>query len=166
MKNVLVLGGFGFIGRSLTKKLLERGFNVRVFTRKKRECMAINGLNVLEGDFQNRHDVDKALAGVDAVFHLISTTVPKSSNDDPVYDIETNLVGTLHVLNAVVRHKVGKVIFASSGGTVYGIPEVLPVTESHPTNPICSYGIHKLAIEKYLHLYHVLKGIKYTVLRM
>jgi UDP-glucose 4-epimerase len=99
------------------------------------------------------------------VFHLISTTLPQASNENPVQDAQTNLVGTLRMLEQCRRAGVRKVVFVSSGGTVYGIPMSVPIAESHPTNPTCAYGIHKLAIEKYLHLEHVLHGLDYCVLR-
>ena len=83
-----------------------------------------------------------------------------------VFDIETNLLGTVRLLNQVVKAKVGKVVFLSSGGTVYGPPQEVPIVETHQTNPICSYGITKLAIEKYLDLFFQLHGIDYTVLRL
>ena len=119
-----------------------------------------------EGDFTSDSDVASAVIGCDVCFHLISTTLPKSSNLDPVFDIETNLMGTVRLLNQVVKSGVGKVIFLSSGGTVYGPPQEIPIVETHPTNPICSYGITKLAIEKYLELFYQLHGVDYTVLRL
>ena len=92
--------------------------------------------------------------------------MPGPSNENPVYDVETNVLGTLNLLKTSLEKGVKKVIFASSGGTVYGIPETLPILETHPTNPICSYGITKLAIEKYLALFNRLYGLNYTVLRI
>ena len=103
---------------------------------------------------------------MDAVFHLVSTTLPKSSYEDPIYDVESNLVGSLRLLEAMVAQRVGKIIFISSGGTVYGPPEYLSVDESHPINPTVSYGITKLSIEKYLQLYRDLHGIKPVMLRV
>jgi UDP-glucose 4-epimerase len=110
--------------------------------------------------------VEEALDGMDGVFHLVSTTLPKSSNDDPIYDVQSNMVSTLQMLNAMVAKGVKRIVFISSGGTVYGVPQYLPVDEKHPTEPVVSYGITKLAIEKYLSLYSNLYGIKYVVLRV
>jgi UDP-glucose 4-epimerase len=103
--------------------------------------------------------------GLDAVFHLASTTGPKSSNDDPVADV-ANIRDSIQLFQLCVKHSVRKVVFTSSGGTVYGIPRELPIPEEHPTNPICSYGIVKLAIEKYLQCFHHLYGLPYAVLRL
>jgi UDP-glucose 4-epimerase len=112
------------------------------------------------------HDVNQFLDGVEVVFHLVSTTLPKSSNDDPIYDVQSNLVGTLQVLNVIRLKNVRKIIFISSGGTVYGEPRYLPINEEHPTEPLVSYGITKLAIEKYLLLYQQQYGIKANILRV
>jgi UDP-glucose 4-epimerase len=105
------------------------------------------------------------LRDIDVVFHLISTTVPKTSNDDPAFDVMSNVVETINLLEKCVERGVKKVVFLSSGGTVYGAPDSLPVTEDHPTNPECSYGITKLTIEKYLALFHLLYGLDYVVVR-
>jgi len=166
----LVLGGGGFMGSHLSKALLEQGHAVRIFERPNLKPVQVlpDGKDVewVEGDFLNEEDMIRAVAGCPIIFHLISTTLPKSSNDNPVYDVESNLVGTLHMLEAARKAGVRKVLFASSGGTVYGIPREVPITESHPTDPVCAYGVSKLAIEKYLHLYHTLHGLDYCALRI
>ena len=125
-----------------------------------------NSVEWVDGDFVNIEDLTEALNGCDIVYHLVSTTLPKTSNDNPAYDIETNVIGTLHLLEQAKKNRLHKIIFISSGGTVYGIPQEVPIKEIHPTNPICSYGIGKLTIEKYLHLYHFLYGLDYCVLRL
>ncbi len=120
----------------------------------------------IAGDLQSSSDVEAAVAGCDVVFHLVSTTLPKMSNDDPIYDVESNLVGTLRLLSLAVRCGVRKVVFVSSGGTIYGVPARIPIPEEHQTEPLVSYGIAKLAIEKYLHLYWYLHKLDYCVLRL
>lgn len=166
----LVIGGAGFIGSHLCDALLADGHAVRVFDRigvpKYRNFAANEGIEWIEGDCTSSADIEHAVAGCQIVFHLVSTTLPKSSNDDPIYDVESNVVGTLRLLDSAKRAGVEKVVFVSSGGTVYGIPKTVPIKESHPTDPVSSYGIGKLAIEKYLSLYHVLHGLEYTVLRV
>jgi UDP-glucose 4-epimerase len=166
----LVLGGKGFIGSHLVDALLERGYPVRVFDRVNltplNSQVSTSAIEWFDGDFTSEADVSQALAGCGVCFHLVSTTLPKSSNADPVFDVETNLMSTVRLLNHAVRVGVRKVIFISSGGTVYGTPRYLPIDESHPTDPICSYGITKLSIEKYLGLFHQLHGLDYTVLRL
>jgi UDP-glucose 4-epimerase len=173
MSKVLVLGGKGFVGSHLIDALLFSGLSVRCFDRPmisgEAEALTWEGnaaFELYEGDFLNEGDLKKSLSGCEICFHLISTTIPSSSNDDPVFDIQTNLAGTVRFLELAVKEGLKKVIFISSGGTVYGIPQRIPIDEEHPTNPICSYGITKLAIEKYLNLFHHLYGLDYRVLRV
>ncbi|HEY2336833.1 MAG TPA: NAD-dependent epimerase/dehydratase family protein [Burkholderiales bacterium] len=169
MASCLVLGGGGFIGSHLAEALLSAGHRVRLFERP--HLMALTApataakAEIVTGDFLNYGDLARALSGIEVVFHLISTTLPKPSNDNPVYDVETNLVGSLRLLELCRAHRVRKVVFSSSGGTVYGVPATVPIAEAHPTEPLCSYGIQKLAIEKYLQLEHALHGLDYCILR-
>jgi len=166
----LVLGGGGFLGSHLCDALLAKGYAVRIFDRpnlkRYRIFSADEDVEWLEGDFVNQEDVAQAVPGCDIIYHLVSTTLPKSSNDNPVYDIETNVVSSLHLLEVARKADIRKIIFVSSGGTVYGIPNETPIKETHPTNPVCSYGISKLSIEKYLKLYHSLYGVDYCILRL
>ena len=166
----LILGGGGFLGSHLCEALLVQGYAVRIFDRPNllrfKPFPYTDAVEWVEGDFINREHVAQAVCGCDIIFHLISTTLPRSSNENPAYDVETNVIGTLHLLEAAQKNKIKKTIFVSSGGTVYGIPQEIPIRESHPTEPICSYGIVKLTIEKYLNLFHLLHGMEYCVLRL
>ena len=166
----VVFGGGGFIGSSVVNRLLRDGHSLRIFERlhveRFREFSATEPVEWVTGDFMNIHDVSDAMDGMDVVLHLVSSTLPKSSNDDPIYDVQSNLVATLRMLEAMVAHKVRKIVFTSSGGTVYGNPIYLPIDEMHPTNPQVSYGITKLAIEKYLLMFEKLHGIKANILRV
>jgi UDP-glucose 4-epimerase len=169
MKCVL-FGGGGFIGSAIADRLLHDGHSLRIFERPRvipyRTFEAHEDVEWMTGDIMSTHDVINAVDGADVVFHLVSTTLPKSSNDDPIYDVQTNLVATLQMLNAMVARRVERIIFISSGGTVYGSPVMTPIRESHPTDPVVSYGITKLAIEKYLFMYERMHGIKATILRV
>lgn len=164
------MGGKGFIGSHLVDALLRENYPVAVFDRANipplNDDPTAGRVKWIDGDFTSEADVEAALDNCDICFHLVSTTLPQSSNADPVFDVETNVAGTVRMLNHAVRKGVKKVIFISSGGTVYGTPRAVPIPEDHPTDPICSYGITKLAIEKYLHLYKTLHGLDYTVLRL
>ncbi|HUO06769.1 MAG TPA: NAD-dependent epimerase/dehydratase family protein [Phycisphaerae bacterium] len=166
----LILGGAGFLGSHIADQLVACGHEVRLFDRFEAVKTNIQHLlprcELVQGDFGNHAIINDATRGMEVVYHLISTTLPKTSNDDMAFDLSTNVVSTLAMLDACVGNGVKKVVFISSGGTVYGTPEVIPIPETHPTNPICSYGIHKLAIEKYLHLYHYLHGLEYGVMRV
>lgn len=167
----LVLGGRGFIGSHLVDALLAQGHSVRCFDRPHVTPLGDSHLSnpnfeLHEGDLVSETDVTEALVGCEICFHLVSTTLPKSSNADPMFDVESNVLGTVRLLTHAVKSGLKKVIFVSSGGTVYGVPMQLPIPETHPTEPACSYGISKLAIEKYLGLFKQLHGLDYTVLRL
>jgi UDP-glucose 4-epimerase len=163
---ILILGGNGFIGSNLVDKLLLEGHYVRVFDQNKEYYRnPLPEVNYHYGDFGNRELLSLALMNIDIVVHLISTTLPKTSNDDPIFDIQSNVIETLFLLEKCVEYNIKKVIFTSSGGTVYGVPESIPVLENHKTNPICSYGISKLTIEKYLFLFNELYNLDYVILR-
>lgn len=170
-KRCLVLGGRGFIGSHLVDALLHEGYFVRCFDRPHvaplgDTYLTNTNFELYEGDLVSEADVAEALEGCDICYHLVSTTLPKSSNADPVFDVESNVLGTVRLLTHAVNSGLKKVIFVSSGGTVYGMPTQLPIPETHPNDPVCSYGITKLAIEKYLGLFHQLHGLDYTVLRI
>src|SRR6185503_18583105 len=169
MASCLVLGGAGFIGSHLAEALLQAGHRVRIFDRPHLDRLPTflqrREFEVFTGDFLNPYVLSAALEGNEIVFHLVSTTLPKTSNDNPVYDVESNVVGTLRLLELCRSQGVRKVVFVSSGGTVYGVPRSVPVDETHPTEPICSYGIQKLVIEKYLQLNHRIHGLDYCVVR-
>ena len=167
---LVVFGGGGFIGSAICERLLADGHQLRIFERPRvppyRHFAENEHVEWTTGDFSSTHDLRDAIEGMDGVVHLVSTTLPKSSNEDPVYDVETNIVPSLHLLNAMVEHQVKRIVFISSGGTVYGNPQYIPIDEKHPTEPVVSYGITKLAIEKYLHMFSKLHGIKAVTLRV
>lgn len=170
MKKTLVLGGGGFLGSYATEALLKAGHSVRIFEKelinKESVRHILPKVEWVEGDFTNEADVKHAVKGMDYVVHSLCTTLPKSSNENPAYDISSNLISTLHLLDAAKAEGVKKVIFFSSGGTVYGVPNATPIPENHPTEPVCSYGIQKLAIEKYMRLYKQLHGLDYAIMRI
>jgi UDP-glucose 4-epimerase len=165
----VIYGGAGFIGSHVAEQLLADDISVAVFDKKQSSLRniehIINGIDLIEGDFSNRVDVRESLKGQDYAVHLVSTTVPATSNQNPCYDVESNLIPTLHLLDECVKQKIRKIVFISSGGTVYGNPVNIPMREDHPTNPTSSYGIMKLTIEKYLNLYGQ-QGLNNVVLRL
>ncbi len=163
---VLVLGGCGFIGSHLVDDLLVAGHKVHVFDRSPELYRApLANVDYFFGDFSDSPLLAEALEGVDVVYHLISTTVPSTSNLDPISDVQGNLINMLRLLQLMVQKKINKIVYLSSGGTVYGIPDVVPIPETHPLCPICSYGVVKVAIENYLQMFHHLHGLEYIVLR-
>jgi UDP-glucose 4-epimerase len=169
-KRCLILGGKGFIGSHLVEAILLAGMSVRVFNRLGAQSLIPPKLypqiEMFEGDLADPVSLAAALDGCDVCFHLISTTIPKTSNEAPAYDVQSNVLGTINLLEQARKTGLKKIVFLSSGGTVYGIPQYCPIDELHPTDPLCSYGITKLAIEKYLALYRALYGLDYAVLRV
>ncbi|MDP1808311.1 MAG: NAD-dependent epimerase/dehydratase family protein [Actinomycetota bacterium] len=169
-KKILLLGGGGFLGANLTLKLAESYENVSVFEHPaattKNIAAALPKVKVISGDFTSREDLESAVKGMDIIFHLISTTTVNNSTANPAFDISTNLIPTLNLLEIAVKCGVSRIIFPSSGGTVYGPTTQNKITESHRTEPISSYGIHKLAIEKYLGMFNKLYGLDYRILRL
>lgn len=166
---VLIVGGSGFLGSHVVDRFVNEGASVTVFDRDLERYRARKvGVQFIVGDLGNHGSVEEVVgAGYDAVIHLVSTTTPRTSNESPEFDIQTNVIGTVNLLNSCVKHHVGKFIFLSSGGTVYGdIGEATTVDELHPTHPISSYGISKLSIEGYLHMYQRLYGLNYVALRL
>jgi len=143
------------------------GHHVRVLDRRQEVYREpLPGVEYIYGDFATPARLAEALHGTEIVVHLVSTTIPKSSNDDPIFDIQSNLVGTVSCLQQCVAARVQKIIFLSSGGAVYGNPDHCPISEDSTTQPLCSYGIVKLAIEKYLGLYQSMSGLESVVLRV
>lgn len=124
-----------------------------------------NAVEVVEGDFARSDEVFSAIVDANIIIDLVHTTVPGSSMNDPAYDIVSNVVSTVSWLRRLPQTKVTKIIYFSSGGTVYGVPQTIPIDENHPTNPISSYGITKLAIEKYIMMYCSIAEIDYCLLR-
>lgn len=167
---ISVLGGCGFIGSSIVDRFLEMGHEVSVFDRPNTETKNLlavaRDVRFVWGDFLNQEEVEAAIEGADVVFHLISTTLPSSAMKNPEYDVETNVVGSIRLFDLCVKHQIKKVVFLSSGGTVYGIPKELPIKESSPEYPITPYGLSKLTIEKLLYLYHHHHGLDYSIIRL
>lgn len=152
--NVLVIGGNGFIGSRLMLALGARGDRVRVLDRyPARTDVDWTGVDYRVGDFHDAELLAEVLPGIDQVYHLASCTVPSTADADPISDIQGNLVGTQRLLAAMREQGIRRLCYFSSGGTVYGNPEQVPVPESHPLRPISSYGIVKVAVEHYLAAY-------------
>jgi len=162
----VVFGGEGFIGSHLVDRLAASGHQVTAFDQRTNPLVPRrDDVRHAQGDFSEAADVSTVLDGMDVAFHLVGTTVPGTSNADISRDVSGNVIGSIRFLQQCVEAKIARVVFLSSGGTVYGVPKITPIPESHPTNPICSYGITKLMVEKYLRLFLHRDGLESQILR-
>ena len=163
----LVIGAGGFLGRALSASLCDRGNIVQGYGRiPEDEGSRDHRVAWTNAPFSDVSALARAVEGQEIVFHLLGSSIPESSNADPAEDLLANVFSTIKLLDLCRAAHVRKVVFASSGGTVYGIPDVIPTPETAPTDPISAYGIGKLAIEKYLALYRRLHGTDYNILRI
>lgn len=162
----VVLGGGGFIGTNLCRRLHRSGHRVRAFGRSRQFADELNGIEWHQGDFLNPNSIAAAIESFDIVFHLVHGAMPLAANLAMTADVKRNIVPSITLLDLCGTLGVKRVIFASSGGTVYGIPREIPTRETAPTDPICAYGISKLAIEKYLTLYERLYSLDFRILRI
>jgi UDP-glucose 4-epimerase len=164
---ILVTGGAGFIGSHVAEHLLARGHEVAIvdnLSTGKRE-------NFPDGARFYEADVRSGCKGVfedfepQALCHQAAQMDVRRSVREPDFDADVNVLGTVRLLKNCVEHDVGKVVFASSGGAIYGEQLEFPATEEHPQYPISPYGVSKLAGERYLHFYDVEHGLSYAALR-
>jgi len=167
-RTALVTGGAGFIGSHICDALLERGFEVAVIdnlsTGKRQNLPA--GVAFHELDIRDAK-VHEVLAAVEPryMFHLAAQMDVRKSVADPAYDADVNIGGTINLLEAGRKSGLHKIIYASTGGAVYGEPRDVPANEDTPVAPLCPYGVSKHTVEHYLELYRKLYGMHYTVLR-
>ena len=165
---ILVTGGAGFIGSHLVDRLIQLGHEVVVV-----DNLATGYRHNLNprARFYEASLLDASLGEVferekpDIVNHHAAQNDVRRSNADPVFDAQHNIIGSIRLIQTCIEHSVKKVIYASSGGTVYGEPTYLPVDEAHPIAPISPYGVSKHTVEHYLFLAAASAGLNYTVLR-
>ncbi|MCJ2087297.1 NAD-dependent epimerase/dehydratase family protein [Methylobacterium sp. E-005] len=163
----LVLGGSGFLGLNLCNRLAEAGAEVTCFSRSHTQPALLDRrVARVTGQFADRLAIANAVDCQDVVFHLIAGSIPESSNRDPSAELAATPIATLHLLEICRSARIRKLVFASSGGAIYGVPGAIPIPERAPTDPISAYGIGKLMIEKALLLYRHLHGIDYQILRI
>jgi len=168
---ILLLGAAGFIGTNLTIKLMENKADVITLVDKSKTFFInpdiVNSPNVVIQESSLDLDMDYSiLEGQDVVYHLVSSVVPSTSNQHISQDIQMNVLLSSHLFDASVQYSVKKIVFISSGGTVYGKEAACPLPENTPTNPITSYGVQKITIEKLLYLYNYMYGLDYRIIRL
>ena len=169
---IILLGAAGFIGINLAIELAKNPNNkITMISRnqshfKTLENMHSSRLNMVESNLTMDSDYDSLVSGQDIVYHLISSTIPTTSNKYIAEEFKGNVVLSANLFEACVHQNVKKVVFLSSGGTVYGKESDCPLNENAPTNPITSYGVQKITIEKLLYLYNYMHGLDYRVVRL
>ncbi len=166
-KTILLFGGGGFIGSHLVERLHQEYditvFDKKYFSRKNIQPFE-NEIDIVEGDFQNCDDWLNLVQDADYIIHLAWSTLPASVN--AAYDIQSNVLPTVKLLEVLKETGRAQLIFVSSGGTVYGKKARSPILEGEGNSPICSYGLTKLMVEKYLYLYNHLYDVDYRIARL
>ena len=164
-RNTLVIGGAGYIGTHLVPELLATGRRVTVLGRRAIPAHELpQGVAYVMGDFARLDLISGLLDRHQEVIHLAYATVPNTSFENPLADLLQNLPPTVQLFSEVADRG-GKLVLVSSGGTVYGEAIKLPIREDHPTKPISPYGVTKLTLESYAHLYAVTHGLQFVCIR-
>lgn len=163
--STLVIGGDGYIGAHLVPQLVATGRRVTVLSRNPMPRNVFpNGVIYVSGDFGQHELICQLLEVHQEVVQLAYATVPNTSYENPLADLLQNLPPTVQLFSEAAERGV-KLVLASSGGTVYGEAEKLPMPETHPTKPISPYGLTKLTLENYAHLYAATHGLKFVCIR-
>ncbi len=165
---ILVTGGAGFIGSHIVDALIEQGHQVVVvdnlatgFLENINPNARFHKISICDSELANVFKQEKP----EMVSHQAAQLVVTKSVADPIFDAQENILGSLNVILKCVRFGVKGIIYASSGGAIYGEPHYLPVDEKHAINPVSQYGISKHTVEHYLYLYGLQYGLNYVVLR-
>jgi UDP-glucose 4-epimerase len=165
---VLITGGAGFIGSNIAEKLLKDGHSVVVIdnlsTGRKENIFPDVKFYKTDAQDKSIEDIFKK-EKPDIVSHHSAQIDVRKSVADPIFDAYANIIGSINILENCVKFGVKKVVFASSGGVVYGEQKTFPASENHPNYPICPYGVAKLTVEHYLYYYHFVHKLPYICLR-
>jgi len=166
---ILVTGGAGFIASHIVDALIASGHSVVVLDNL--SSGRIENLNpeahFVEGDIRDGPLINRLFKEnrFDIVNHHAAQMDVRKSLTDPVFDADTNIIGSINLLEASIEHRVKRFIFASTGGAIYGEQEYFPADENHPTRPESPYGIAKRSVELYLHYYMTVHGLAHTIFR-
>jgi UDP-glucose 4-epimerase len=167
-RKVLVTGGCGFIGSHVVDQFIAGGYQVVVVDNLSsgrrgnlNKAARLYELDIRSPDLEEVFQAENP----QIVSHHAGQVDVRRSLVDPILDAEVNILGSLRVIEMAKKYRVKRLIYSSTGGAVYGEPEYLPCDEDHPIQPICQYGASKHAVEHYLHMYELLYGLDYTVLR-
>lgn len=170
--NIIILGAAGFIGTNLAVELSKDKRNrITLVDRNKKNLdravyLCKNSVMVQERHLISQSDFEAVLKGQDVLYHLLSSTVPATSNRQIPKEIKDNVESMSELLEACVKCHLKRIVFLSSGGTVYGVENVCPLKEEMETYPINSYGVQKVMNEKLLYLYQYMHGLDYKIVRL
>lgn len=169
-RRVVIFGGTGFIGQYVVRACLAAKFDVTVVVRSSGHDEYLDDLRdritLVAGDFTVKSEVRRSLTNATDAIVVVGTTVPATAVHDPTHELFATVLPHVNFLDAAVSAAVGRVVVASSGGTVYGNPRTLPIPEDHPLQPITPYGIAKMTIESYCAFYRQHAGLDARVLRI
>ena len=169
-RRCIILGGCGFLGSVVAKRLVSKGWNVRIFDKEDADTSRLrsvmSSIELIRGDLMNVDDLVCALDGIPIVLHFVGTSIPQTSMENIQFDIKTNVLPTVQLLELMRKNGAQRLLFSSSGGTVYGVAKkCVPIPETHTTCPIVAYGISKLMIEKFIHLFSFNYNFPAVILR-
>lgn len=166
MRRTCIIGGTGFIGHHLVKLLNERNRELTVIGRNPMPTRTLpNGVRYISGDYGDSYFLRGVLNGMDEVIALAYSTVPQTSFEDPVSDILNNLPSAVKLFEIAADCGIKKLVFISSGGTIYGKTSAFPISENQLQQPISPYGITKLTIEKYAFMFKELRDLPVICVR-
>lgn len=165
-----IFGGSGFLGKNLIEALIKNNNEVKSFDRNfpvfiDESNIDKGKLTTILGEFNSSTDFEELIKGQDVIFHLISATIPGSREDFYQFELTNNVLPTIRLIEACIKNN-SRLVFISSGGTVYGKKEPYPIQENAETNPICHYGVQKLMIEKYIYLYSYSHDLNCKIIRL
>ena len=168
MPTVCITGGAGFIGSNIADAFVERGDRVLILDDMSggRHQNVPAAADLHELDIRSAEAAQLVeTAGVDLLVHHAAQMDVRRSVESPAFDADVNVVGSLNLLEAARRGGVKQVVFASTGGAIYGEQDFFPADETHATRPVSPYGVAKLSVEHYLYYYHLAYGLDVVCLR-
>ena len=166
--NVLVTGGAGFIASHVTDKFIEQGHNVVIvdnLSTGREENLNRDAKFYKLDIYSDNLDIVFDENNIDVISHHAAQIDVRKSVENPAFDAQMNIIGSINIFQQALKKNIKKIIFASTGGAIYGEQDYFPADEKHDTRPLSPYGIAKLSIEKYLFFYKMVYGIDYVVLR-
>ncbi len=165
LNNIAIIGANGFIGKHLTEALIQNSeLKLHLFGKNQNSVLK-NNVPYIKIDLRNCDEINQHFSKIDLVYYLASESIPASTWENPLSEIEKNLTPFVHFLECVAKHKVKKVVFISSAGTIYG-PSNQKVTEDSYKNPFSPHGIIKLTMEYFLNYYELKYNLKFDIYRV